>query len=312
MSGEGEGRPRSARELVGATFALYRRFPLLFLALAAGVLVPYDLIVLALTGTGPFAQSSLPFGVAALLSLLDQVLVSPLISALHVHAVAETRAGRVPRLVPTARQGLRVLPVVAAASIVSGLGILAGIVVLIVPGVILFFRWAVVAQAAAIEHEGWLPALRRSALLTDGNYRHIFWLLVLVGLISFPPTYLLGLGFGHDSTDVTSFLVGLIVRVLVYSFGALAVALLYFDLRVRAEAVVMPPLVVDRPTTSGDIPESDRSWDPRDYAPEDRPAGWYVDPESPERMRYWGAGDSPGWSGATTRTPRKIKRQIHL
>lgn len=202
---------------------------------------------------------------------------------------------------------------VAAASIISGLGILAGFIALIIPGVILFFRWAVVAQAAAIEHEGWLPALRRSALLTDGNYRHIFLLLVLVGLITFPPTYLIGLGFGHDSTDAASFLVGLIVQVLTYSFGALAVALLYFDLRVRAEAVVIPPLVVDDlPTTPGDIPESDRSWDPRDYAPEDRPPGWYVDPESPERMRYWGAGDSPGWSGATTRTPRKIKRQIHL
>lgn len=190
-----------------------------------------------------------------------------MISALHVHAVAESRAGRVPRFAPMARQGLRVLPVVAAASIVSGLGILVGFVLLIVPGVILLFRWSVVAQAAAIEHEGWLPALRRSALLTDGNYCHIFSLLVFVGLIAFVPTYLIGLGFGHDSTDIASFLVGLIVRVLTYSFGALAVALLYFDLRVRSEAVVMPPLVVD-------------------------------------------TGDSPGWSGAATRTPRKIKRRI--
>jgi hypothetical protein len=309
MWGEGESTPRSARQLLVATFALYRRYPLLFLVLAAAVVVPYQLIVLALTGAGPLAQSSLSIGVGSLLTLIEMALVTPLISALHVHAVAEARGGRDPRLAPVAREGLRVLPVVAAASIASALGIGIGFLLLIVPGVILFFRWVVVAQTAAIEHEGWLPALRRSQLLTAGHYKHVFALLVYVGLIVLVPTLLIGRGFGHDSTDATSFLAGTAVKVLTNSFSALGVALLYFDLRVRAERVVLPPLAVENaPVDTEEGPTGSDSWDPRHYTDADRPNGWYIDPESPVRMRYWGAGESPGWSGATTKTPRKIRR----
>ena len=46
--------PRSARRLIADTVALYRRYPLLFLMLAAAVIVPYELIVLLATGAGPF------------------------------------------------------------------------------------------------------------------------------------------------------------------------------------------------------------------------------------------------------------------
>jgi hypothetical protein len=292
--------PRSAHQLVTGAFGLYRRYPLLFLALAAGVVVPYEAIVLAATGTGPFAQSSLSFGVGFLLTLTEWVLIGPLISALHVHAVGETRDGREPRLAPVARQGLRVLPVVAAASIISGLGIALGFVALIVPGVLLTLRWFVVAQAAAIEHEGWLPALRRSGRLTEGHYGHIFVFAVYIGLIVVVPTLLIGFGFGHHSTTVASFAVGLIVQVITRSFGALATALLYFDLRARREYSMAQGLAEDPPQISHPL-------DPRKYSDQDRPKGWYIDPRSPNRMRYWGVGDPPGWEG-TTRTPRRIRR----
>ena len=295
--------PRSALRLVQAAFNLYRRFPLLFFVLASGVIAPYELVVLASTGRGPFAQGSLSFGVESLLTLIEWVLIGPLISALHVHAVAEVREGQNPRLIPIARRGLRVLPVVAAASIISGLGIAGGLVLLVLPGIFLLLRWSVVAQAAAIEHEGWLAALRSSHRFTEDHYGHIFVFAICVGLITFMPTFLLALAFGHQTTTVASFMVGLLVRVLTASFGALASALLYYDLRSRHEArVALAPAL-----SSSDQVHIDRSWDPRDYSDQDRPRGWYIDPSSPHRMRYWGAEEPPGW-GASTRTPRKIKR----
>ena len=147
--------PRSARQLVRAAFELYRRYPLLFLVLAAGVItVPYEVIVLAATGAGPFAHGSLSFGVGYLLTLIELALIGPLVSALHVHAVCEVAEGREPQLASVARRGLRVLPVVAAAAIIAWFGILLGFLVFVVPGIILSLRWYVVAQAAAIEHEG--------------------------------------------------------------------------------------------------------------------------------------------------------------
>lgn len=302
--------PNSARQLVAAAFGLYRRYPSLFFVLAAGVIVPYEVIVLAATGAGPFARASINPGVEFLMTLIELALIGPLVSALHVHAVREVSEGREPRLAPVALQGLRVLPVVAAATIISWLGITLGFVALIVPGVILMLRWYVVAQAAAIEHEGWLPALRRSRELTAGHYRHIVVFAIYVGLIVTVPTLLVGFAFGRHSTTVASFLVGLGLQVFTWSFGALAAALLYFDLRARHASTV--PQGSEGPALAGGHPpQTSHSWDPSDYSDQDRPNGWYVDPISPNRMRYWDAGDPPGWGG-TTRTPRKIRRAWRL
>jgi len=302
-----ESTPRSVRQLVVGAFELYRRYPLLFVVLAAGVIVPYEVIVLLATGVGAFGQSTLSLEVALLLFLIEWVLISPLVSALHVHAVAEAREGRDPRLAPIARRGLRVLPVVVAASIISGLGIGLGLLALVIPGVLLMLRWYVVAQAAAIENEGWLPALRRSGQLTAGHYGHVFVFAIYVGLIVSVPSLLVGAGFDPHTTTVASFLVGLIVQVFALSFAALASAVLYYDLRTRRESALARGLTGVSGAHGEGPPASNHSLDPRKYSDDDRPKGWYVDPGSPSQMRYWGVGDPPGWGG-TTRTPRKTRR----
>ncbi|HEU4736168.1 MAG TPA: hypothetical protein VFS48_03960 [Solirubrobacterales bacterium] len=294
--------PRSAHQLIADTVGLYRRYPVIFPVLAAAVIVPYDAVVLGVTGSGALTESALSTGAQSLLALISWCLIGPLISALHVHAVREAREGGRPRLAPVARQGLHVLPVVVAASIISGLGIFVGFLALVIPGVILMLRWMVVAQSAAIDHEGWIPALRRSAELTDKRYGHVFVFAIYVGLITTVPIYLGSLGFEDDPTTAVSLLVGLVVQVFSLSFGALATALLYFDLRARSESVVAQDGI-----TGSDAPKTDHSLDPRSYSDQTRPKGWYVDPNSPGRMVYWGAGDPPDW-GATTRTPRKVKR----
>ncbi|HEY5977075.1 MAG TPA: hypothetical protein VIT85_04400 [Solirubrobacterales bacterium] len=299
--------PRSSHRLVQTAFGLYRRFPLLFFVLASGVILPYEVIVLATTGTGPFAHGSLSFGVGSLLALIELALIGPLVSAMHVHAVKEVAEGREPRLVPIARHGLRVLPVVAAATIVSWLGIGLGFLLLIIPGVLLWLRWYVVAQAAAIENEGWLPALRSSHRLTADNYGHIFVFGIYVGLITIVPTLLVGLAFGDQTTTVVSFLVGVLLQVVTWSFAALAAGLLYFDLRARFVPVAAPDATPEQPLGEGGPPAVRHPWDPDSYEDQNRPKGWYVDPSAPHRMRFWGLGDPPEW-GATTQTPRKIRR----
>lgn len=287
--------PRSAPRLLADTFALYRRYPVLFLVLAAAVIVPYQLIALAVTGTDRFSRGDAGFGAELFLGLADWFLVTPLVSALHVHAVAEVRRDRDPRMGPVVLHGLRVLPVVAAATIVSTLGIAVGLLALLIPGIFLTLRWAVVAQAAAIEDESWLAALRRSGQLSSGHYVHVGVFLVAVGVISVVPSLLGSVAFGDGGMSAAAFIADLGVHVLTASFAALASALLYYDLLVRQEP-------------AGEIAAAVRpSFDPRNYSDQDRPKGWYVDPADPDRMRHWGGSDSPRWSG-TTRTPRKIKR----
>lgn len=162
-------------------------------------------------------------------------MISPLVSALHVHAVAEVRRDSEPHIGSVALKGLKVLPVVAAATVVSWLGIVLGFVALIVPGIILLLRWVVVAQAAAIEHEGWLPALRRSGQLSSRNYGHIAAFLIMVGVIVTVPSVVASIVFGQHNTSAAAFLAGLVVHVITASFAALATALLYYDLVERLE-----------------------------------------------------------------------------
>ncbi len=299
--------PRSVPRLFTDTLGLYRRYPWLFLVLAAAVIVPYELIALVATGTGPFSHGEANFGPSMVLGLTDSFLVTPLVSALHIHAVAEVRRDRVPQMGRVAIEGLKVLPVVAAATIVSWLGIVAGFLALVIPGIVLTLRWAVVAQAAAIEHEGWLPSLRRSGQLSAGHYVHVAIFIFVVQAMAILPMLLGGIAFDHGMS-AAAFLTGLVLRILVASFVALASALLYFDLVARwqsAEATNAP--LKPAGETSATMAPLELSWDPRNYADQDRPEGWYVNPTAPGRMRHWGGSDRPEWGGEM-RTPRQIRK----
>lgn len=224
------------RQIFAATASLYHWYPALFATLALAVIVPYDLAVLGVTGYGPLRHSGESIGTYWLLQLLTTSLITPLISALHVHAVVAIGEGRRPRLGAVALRGLQVLPVVAAADVMSTIGIALGYIALIVPGVLLGLRWAVAAQAATLEGGNWLDALRSSRRLTATHYAHIFGLLLLTGIAA--SALRLGvraLPLG-SSSGVGSVAVGVATDTLVASFVALTLALLYFDLRARTRA----------------------------------------------------------------------------
>jgi hypothetical protein len=298
-------RERSAPELVSATFSVYQRFPLLFLILAAGVVVPYELIVLAVTGAGPLSLQELSGTTELILDGISFFVIGPLISALHVHAVREIRDGGRPQLASIAPRALAVLPVVSAAVIISTLGTFLGYIALIVPGVLLSLRWSVVAQSAALDGGSWTDALRRSADLTRKNYWHIIGLLLLVGILG----AILGFGveaaFHHPSTTVASFVAGTALQTVVRSFTALATALLYFDLTARRQTKV-EAAAAEPAEPEWDVPPIGHPLDPNSWSDEDRPPGWYVDPSSPWVMRYWAADGTPTWSKRSTKTPRDV------
>jgi hypothetical protein len=227
-------RARSIGDILGGALGLYRRHPWLFAILALGVIAPYDLAVLAVTGSGPLETGSNQNAEGyLLLLLLNLSLVGPLISALHVHAVIRIGEGSRPRVGEVALRGLQVLPVVVAAEVMATLGIALGYLALILPGILLSLRWSVVAQVAAIEDEGWLPALRRSRGLTSGHYWRIFGLLFLTGLLTAVLTRgAAAIPLGSSSAPGAVAL-GIVVHTLTASFAALTLALLYFDLLAR-------------------------------------------------------------------------------
>lgn len=228
-------QPRSVGEILAATARLYQSYPLLFAILALAVMAPYELAVLAITGYGPLRHSHESVGISWLLLLLRTSLITPLISALHMHAVVAIGEGRRPRLKAVALRGLQVLPVVMAAEVMANIGIALGFVALIVPGIVLSIGWAVVAQAASLEDGGWRAALGSSRRLTSTGFGHVFALLFLTGALAF--VVVLGartVPLGSTS-GVASVAMGIAVDTVIASFAALTLALLYFDLRARPE-----------------------------------------------------------------------------
>jgi len=226
--------------ILAVTLRLYRRYPLLFAILALAVIAPYELALLAITGYGPLRHNHESAGISWLLLLLRTSLITPLVSALHVHAVVAIDEGRRPRLRAVALRGLKVLPVVAAAEVMASIGIFLGFVALIVPGILLSLRWAVVAQAAALDDEGWLAALRRSQRLTATHYGHVFGLLFVTAVLAW--MVLLGVRavpLGSTS-GAASVAVGVAADTVIASFVALTLALLYFGLRAWANVPVRP------------------------------------------------------------------------
>lgn len=224
---------RSVWGIVKDALTLYIRYPVLFVVLAVVVVAPYDLFVLHVAGTSPLGSAAhQSFTLGLLLNLIHFSLVGPFISALHTHAVVLAGEGVRPRLRAVAGRGLLVLPVVMAAEIAANIGIYLGFL-LVIPGIILAFRWSVVAQAAAVEHEGWIPSLSSSARLTSRNYLRILGLFALTGI----PTIAIRLSaralpLGGSSTTL-SVAIGILIDTVTASFAALTLALLYFDLRAR-------------------------------------------------------------------------------
>jgi hypothetical protein len=301
-------RPRSAWQLIGATFALYRRYPWLFLVLAAVVVVPYDAIELIDTLKVLHGAARTVFSFA--LFVADFALVLPLISALHVHAVADVREGREPQIGSVARRGVASIPVLSRAAGVAYIGVMVGLVALVVPGVILALRWAVVAQAATLRAKSWRGALEESKVLTTGRYRHIFGLFLILLVVTQLPGGVLDVIFGLHVT-VVKYVIDSVIGVPLSSFTALAVGLLYYDLtaRLREEArdPVKPAAIPGVASADAAITvPNDRPGDPLTpfgYTDENRPRGWYIDPSVPRRMRYWAADGKPGWSKRTAKTP---------
>ncbi len=304
-------QPRTIGEMLSGALGLYRRLPVLFLAFAAIVVVPYELIVLAITGAGPLAQGHLAFFPARGLAVADSFIVTPVISALHVYAVRELSDGGRPTFAGTFRRSVPRLPVVAVAAGISGILISLGSLAFVIPGFLLLLIWPVVAQAAALETGGPIDALRRSFNLTRGHRWHGFGLVFWAGLITILPSGILFVIFRHTPTNPGSFIAGTAVQVVVRSFEALATGLLYFDLLARERLGPGSPVQFHRAATAAaSVPPQPTGHpiDPLSWSDDDRPAGWYVNPAQPKRMIYWST-DGPGavgaWSERSAKTPKQ-------
>lgn len=152
-------------------------------------------LAIALTFTGTLAAAWLrqhpvfqgmgwQFGLGnGILNWLVAAAPHSVFTAAAIWATAQALDGKTPTLANTIREGLRfALPTLIAQTLYL-LTVMAGSVLLAVPGIILALMWLLVTQALVVERLGLRQAFGRSRALTKGHRWALLGLLVLYTVI---------------------------------------------------------------------------------------------------------------------------------
>jgi MFS family permease len=138
------------------------------------------------------------------------------------------------------------LPVVGVAILMT-LGIMAGMLALIVPGMILLVMWWVTVPVIVVERTDISQAFGRSRLLTSGHRWGIFGLLILAGIIWEVVALLIGgvvgavvgMSAGLASAFAAGIIAALILGIVFGAYFAVMSAVGYYYLRAEKEGIVI-------------------------------------------------------------------------
>jgi hypothetical protein len=173
----------------GTTFSIIGRNIGLWLALTTIFSVLPSAILQYLL-LGPVTESALSatdlttvewrlYAIAAA-GLLVSIVLSALLSSTLVRATIEDMSGKRPSMrdcIGTA--GAVLLPAVGV-GLLTSLGVVAGLIFLIIPGVVLWLRWAVAIPVLVQERLGVTASISRSATLTAGFLWPLFGLFLIL------------------------------------------------------------------------------------------------------------------------------------
>jgi hypothetical protein len=251
-----EFEPMSVGQILDRTFRLYREDFVHFVTIVAVVQVPLGLVGLLLQRLGPYGfarrgqagaagEQLLLFIAASLGAAFIYAVAASLLRGALVKSVSESYLGND---VSVGQAYRFVLPKVGSllwASILVGVICMIGYMLLIVPGVIFSLWLMLTTPAIVVEGRTASRALGRSKALTGGNLGKVFGVALIVFLIgiafglvfNFAGGFIGVLASRPGSLAYTVVTQGFSVagQVLMAPIGAIAVILLYYDLRIRKE-----------------------------------------------------------------------------
>jgi hypothetical protein len=228
---------------VGALFrdalAVFMRHAWLFILLSAAVVVPTELVVegVGLDMLTSRYDSSPSLAEAAVPTIVDFLVVTPIIAAICIYALHQIAEGERPSAGAVFVAGFEAFTPLFAAVLLAALGIALGFVALILPGVYLAVRWYFVPQAVVIDGARGPGALARSGELVRGLWWRTFGLILLANIAIAIPGFILLTPFTAiaESTDraVWAMVGSAVTTSITTPFVALYSTFLYYDLRAR-------------------------------------------------------------------------------
>jgi hypothetical protein len=208
--------------VLGEAWQMYRRFAGHLLAIAFVIYLVAAVIAALLGLIGAFG---------VLLGAIVELFAAFLLQATLVKAVQDVRDGRADLSIgETVSAATPYIWIVAGASILAGIAITIGLILIIVPGLYLITIWAVIVPVIVIEASGVFAAFGRSHQLVRGHGWHVFGTLVLVFIILIVVDIVLGLIFLALPLLLRNGLSTVISGTLIAPFLALVVTLIYYRL----------------------------------------------------------------------------------
>ena len=243
-------RPLGLAGIMRTALVTYRAMPLPFILVALVSTLPEAILLIGsqLAYSGP--STRLRELIQETLALLPQLVLGQLSIAATTVLILHLLHGQPASPgVALERVGERFWPLVGVVAI-TALGILAGFLALLIPGVYLFVVWLVAPITIVTEQRGIRAAIGRSVALVRG---HFWWVLgswlaiqITVGLAGLLISDLISIPLGGVSGTLGIVLRGLgafVALTLVAPVGNAGVALIYVDLRLHEHPVWPQPPV---------------------------------------------------------------------
>jgi hypothetical protein len=254
MSGpQGGIPPKTLGEILSAAFNIYKANASQLILIVAVVVVPLSLVSALFSGVvfAPdkvrvtnaggvvvFDYAGRGLGVALLagaIGALIAVLISAVLQAAILRAAAQATIGDPVDVEASYRYGLKRLWSVILVSILVGLVVAVGFILLVIPGIIFLVFLSVSIPVLIVEGRRGTEAMGRSWNLVKGNFWHAFGVIVVAALIVGIISGIIG-AIGGDNWAVR-WIFTAIAQILTVPFASLVSVLLYLDLRARGESL---------------------------------------------------------------------------
>jgi len=201
------------------------------------VLIGTNLATAAAEGGDPIRTAAIGAIAVGLVSMISRSLVSGCVTRATV-AYSQGHRARLRECLGVALQ--RAVPVIVV-SILFGIMVLLGLILLIVPGIMLAVMWSVVVPVTVEERTGIIGAFNRAQELTRGARWTIFGLFLLILLIGMAigfvgvlvSTVTIGLSYANPAiaSSLPALVLNAIVLTLASAFSSALVTSLFVELR---------------------------------------------------------------------------------
>jgi hypothetical protein len=250
--------PKTLGEILSAAFNVYRANASKLLLVVALVVVPLSLVGAVFFGV-VFAPERIEVGspgtgvvvddvgrslganlLVASIAALIAIIISAVLQAALLRAAAQATIGDPVDVEASYRYGFRRLGSVILLSLLVGLIVAVGFILLFVPGVIFLVFLSASIPVLIVENRRGTEALGRSWELVRGHFWHALVVILVAALIVGVVSGIIG-AIGGTNWFVR-WIFTAIAQILTAPFAALVSVLLYLDLRARSETLTAEAL----------------------------------------------------------------------